>query len=153
MGLGKLCVRTPERLQVLYRPYVVDRVSAEQGLATGKVIASAAASGKLGENQTRYSRMMFAGRAAGPKANILFDTGASNNFVSKAFAKQTGISVRPVDFLVRLADNQPIKVAVEATVYVQMGTFHKPVTCYVMDMMYEVEVNLGEAFMNRYNVI
>ena len=146
-------VRSPERLQVLYRPSVVDRLSAEEGLATGKVIASAAASGKLGENKKRYSRMMFAGRAAGTKANILFDTGASNNFVSKSFAKQTGISVRPVDFLVRLADDQPIKVAGEATVYIQMGSFHKPVTCYVMDMMYEVDVILGETFMDRYNCI
>ena len=146
-------VRSPERLQVLYRPSVVDKLSAEEGLATGKVIASAAASGKLGENKRRYSRMMFSGRAAGTKANILFDTGASNNFVSKSFAKQTGITVRPVDFLVRLADDKPVRVAGEATVYVQMGSFHKPVTCYVMDMMYEVDVILGEAFMDRYNCI
>ena len=145
-------VRSPERLQILYRPSVVDRVAAEEGLSTGKVIASAAASGKLGEKK-RYSRMMFAGRAAGTAANILFDTGASSNFVSKSFAKQTGITVRPVDFLVRLADNQPVRVAGEATVYMQMGAFNKPVTCYVMDMMYEVDVILGEAFMDRYNCI
>ena len=89
-------MRYPERLQVLYRPSVVDRVSAEEGKAVGKVIATAATSGKLGESK-RYSRMMFSGTAAGAKANILFDTGASNNFVSSAFARQTGISVKPVD--------------------------------------------------------
>jgi hypothetical protein len=33
--------------------------------------------------------MMFASRAAATKANILFDTGASANFVIKYFAKQT----------------------------------------------------------------
>lgn len=60
--------------------------------------------------------MMFVGKAAVAKANILFDTGASDNFASKVFAKQTGISVRLVDFLVRLADDKSVRVAGEATV-------------------------------------
>jgi hypothetical protein len=38
--------------------------------------------------------MMFAGRAAAAKANILFDIGASANIVSKSFAKQTGITLK-----------------------------------------------------------
>jgi hypothetical protein len=46
--------------------------------------------------------MTFSGRAVAAKANILFDTGASNNFVSKTFAKQTGNTVRPVEYFVRL---------------------------------------------------
>ena len=145
-------VRSPERLQVLYRPSVVDKVSAEEGKAVGKVIATAATSGKLGESK-RYSRMMFSGTAAGAKANILFDTGASNNFVSSTFTRQTGISVKPVDFQVRLADDKTVSVAGVANVYLKMGSFHKPVTCYVMDMMFEVDVILGEAFMDRYNCI
>jgi predicted aspartyl protease len=70
---------------------------------------------------------MFAGRSAATKANILFDTGASCNFVSKSFAKQTGITVRPVKYSVRLADDKVTEVAGEATVNVQLGAFHKPV--------------------------
>ncbi|CAA9327091.1 hypothetical protein AVDCRST_MAG94-1729 [uncultured Leptolyngbya sp.] len=143
-------VRSPEQLQVLYRASVVDRVSAEAGLATGKVLAGAR-KGDLGEQ--RFSRMMFAGRAAAAKANILFDTGASENFVSTSFAKQTGISVRPVDFSVRLANDENAQVAGEATVYIQLGAFHKPVKCYVMDMMYEVDIILGESFMTKYDCI
>jgi hypothetical protein len=72
--------------------------------------------------------MMFAGRAAATKANILFNIGASCNFVSKSFVKQTGITVRPVEYSVRLADDKATEVAGEATVYVQLGAFHKPVT-------------------------
>jgi hypothetical protein len=34
-----------------------------------------------------------------------------------------------------------------------VGSFHKPVKCYVMDMLYEVDLILGEAFMFRYNCI
>jgi hypothetical protein len=93
---------------------------------------------------------MFAGQAAADKANILFDTGASANFVSKAFAKQTGITVRPVNYSVRLADDKAMEVAGEATVYVQLGAFHKAVKCYVMDILYEVDLILGEAFMLKY---
>jgi hypothetical protein len=88
-----------------------------------------------------------------PKAIILFDTGASANFVSKSFAKQTGITVRPVDYAVRLADDKTMNVAGEATVYVQLGSFHKPVKCSVMDMLYEVDLILGEAFMLKYDCI
>jgi hypothetical protein len=97
--------------------------------------------------------MMFAGRAVATNANILFDTGASANFVSKSFAKQTGITVRPVDYVVRLADDKTMNVAGEAIVYVQLGAFHKPVKCYVMDMLYKIDLILGEAFMLKYDCI
>jgi hypothetical protein len=97
--------------------------------------------------------IMFSGRAAAAKADILFDTGASNNFVSKTFAKQTGITVRPVEYSVCLADDKTTEVAGEATVYVQLGVFHKPVKCYVMDMLYEVDFILGEEFLDKYDCI
>jgi hypothetical protein len=97
--------------------------------------------------------MMFAGKAAATKANILFDTGASCNFVSRTFAKQTGITVRPVEYSVRLADDKATEVAGEATVYVQLGAFHRPLKCYVMDMLYEVDLILGEEFLDKYDCI
>jgi hypothetical protein len=37
--------------------------------------------------------------------------------------------------------------------YVQLGSFHKHVKCYVMDMLYEVDLILGETFMLKYNCI
>jgi hypothetical protein len=72
----------------------------------------------------------------------LFDTGACANFVSKTFAKQTCITVRPVEYYVRLADDKTTEVADEVIVHVQLGAFHKPVKCYVMDMPHEVDVYL-----------
>jgi hypothetical protein len=95
-------VQKPERLQVLCRPSAADKVSAEADLLTCKVLAVAASK----DSQNKFLRMMFAGRAAATRVNILFDTGASANFVSKSFAKQTGITVRPVDYAVRLADDK-----------------------------------------------
>jgi hypothetical protein len=97
--------------------------------------------------------MMFAGRAAAAKANILFDTGASANFVSKSFAKQTGITVRPVKYSIRLADDKTMEVAGEATVYVHLNAFHRSVKCYVMEMLYEVDLILGEEFLHNYDCI
>jgi hypothetical protein len=46
-----------------------------------------------------------------------------------------------------------MKVAGEATVYVQLGAFHKPVKCYVIDMLYEVDLILGEEFLHKYECI
>jgi hypothetical protein len=97
--------------------------------------------------------MMFSGRAAAAKANILFDTGASNIFVSKTFAKQTGITVRSVEYSICLADNKTTEVAGEATVYVQLGAFHKHVKCYVMVVLYEVDLILGEEYLDKYDCI
>jgi hypothetical protein len=113
-------VRSPQRLRVLYRPTAVDRVSAETKMLTSKVLACAAAKGSPNAQKKKCTHMMFFGRAAAAKANILFDTGASANFVSKTFAKQTGITVRPVEYSLRLADDKTTEVAGEATVYVQL---------------------------------
>jgi spermidine/putrescine-binding protein len=117
-------VQSPERLRVLYRPTAVDRVSAETRRLTSKVLACAAAKGSPNAQKKKRTRMMFSGRVAAAKASILFDTGASANFVSKTFAKQTGITVRPVEYSVRLADDKTTEVAGEATVYVQLGVLH-----------------------------
>jgi hypothetical protein len=72
-------VRNPKRLQVLYRSPAADSVSDEAGMLTCKNLAASASK----DGQNRFLRMMFVGRAAATKVNILFDTGASANFVSK----------------------------------------------------------------------
>jgi hypothetical protein len=146
-----IVVQSPERLRVLYCPSAVDRVSGEAGMLTCKVLASSAAKGSSDAKKKKVLHMMFSGRAAAAKANILFDTGASNNFVSKTFAKQAGITVRPVEYFLRLADDKTTEVAGQATVYVQLGAFYKPVKCYVMDMLYEVDLILGEEFLDKYD--
>jgi hypothetical protein len=145
-------VQSPKRLRVLNRPSAVDR-AVEAGMLTCRVLASSAAKGSPDAKKKMVLRMMFSSRAAAAKANILFDTGASSNFVSRTFAKQTGITVRPIEYSVRLADGKTTEVAGEATVYVQLGPFHKPVKCYVMDMLYEVDLIPGEEFLDKYDCI
>jgi predicted aspartyl protease len=111
-------------------------------------LSYAVAKGSPDAQKKKRTRVMFSGRAAAAKANILFDTGASANFVSKTFAKQTGITVRSVEYSVCLADDKTTEAAGEATVYVQLGAFHKPVKCYVMDMLYEVDLILGSFYIS-----
>jgi hypothetical protein len=65
-------------------------------------------------------RMMFAARAVDANANILFNSGASHNYVSTTFAKLTSISVSHFLQKVRLGSNQKVAPDGEATVYVQI---------------------------------
>jgi hypothetical protein len=62
--------------------------------------------------------MMFAARAASTNANILFDSGASHDYVSTTFAKLTGILVSPSLQKVRLRSDQEIAPDGKGTVYV-----------------------------------
>ena len=144
-------VKNPEKLRVFYLAPVADEESAEAG---GILAALRKAKKKDATPFTESVSMMFSGRVAAAQANILFDSGASCNFVSAKFARQTGISVEPVSQAVRLADDETVvEVQGESRVFVQMGTFHKPVRCYVMDLMFEVDLILGDEFMTKYNCI
>ena len=147
-----LVVRSPEKLRVMYLASVADKVSAEAGLLTGKILA--AARKDSARPKGKPLRMMFSGKAAATKANILFDSGASVNFVSAKFAKQTGITVNPSASSVRLANDTVVNdILGVANVYVQLGAFHKPVKCFVMNLMFEVDLILGEEFMDKYNCV
>jgi hypothetical protein len=111
-----------------------------------------AASQKRADGSPAF-RMMFVARAAGTNASILFDSGASHNYVSTTFAKLTGIAVSPSLQKVRLGSDQEVAPDGEATVYVQIGSFHKPVKCLVMSLLFEVGMILGDGFMTKYDCI
>ena len=53
-------VRSPEKLRVLYLAPVVDKVSAEAGMSTGRVLAAA----RRGPAQAKLPRMMFSGKTS-----------------------------------------------------------------------------------------
>lgn len=65
---------------------------------------------------------MFAGRAAGTNASILFDSGASDDFVSTAFVRQNGIYVFLAPRKVRLDSDDVVTSEDEANVYLKMRT-------------------------------
>ena len=98
-------------------------------------------------------KMLFAGQAAGVRANILFDSGASENFVSEAFARQNGISVHPAERVVKLGSDQEVLAKGEANVYLRLGSVHQAVKCAVMPLLYGVDVILGQQFMVSHKCI
>ena len=142
-------VRSPEKLRVLYLASTVDKVSAEAGLMTGRILAAS----RAGLSRSNALRMMFAGRAAGANANILFDSGASHNYVSTKFAKLTGVTVSPSLQKIRLGSDQEVSPDGEAVVYIRVGTFNQPVKCLVMNLLFEVDVILGDEFMDKYDCV
>ena len=73
---------TKEGLRVLYLPPVTDESAAILDGAIHHAVLSAAQ-----VNSNSGLRMMFAGRAAGTNASILFDSGASENFIQVREAK------------------------------------------------------------------
>jgi hypothetical protein len=107
-------VKSPEKLRIIYLASTIDKVSVEAGLMTERILAT---SRKRADGSPAL-RMMFAARAAGTDANILFDSGASHIYVSTTFAKLTSISVSPSLQKVRLGSNQEVAPDGEATVYV-----------------------------------
>jgi hypothetical protein len=83
----------------------------------------------------------------------LFDSGASHNYVSTTFAKLTGISISPCLQKVQLGSDQEVAPDGEATVYVCIGAFHKPVKCLVINLLFEVDMIMGDEFMSKYDCI
>jgi hypothetical protein len=91
-------------------------------------------------DETGVIRMLFATRAIGAPANILFDRGASHNSVSFKVAKLTGIIVSPPLQKIRPGDDEEGTLESEATVYIRRGTFKQPVKCLLMNLVIEVDV-------------
>jgi hypothetical protein len=140
---------TKETLRVLYLP---PECNESVAVLDGSIVQHSVLSAiKSDSNPTL--RMMFAGRAAGTNASILFDSGASDNFVSSSFALQTGISVIPAQRKVRLGSDDVVTPEGEANVYLKMGTYKQSVRCVVMPLLHEVDVILGQKFMSAHKCI
>jgi hypothetical protein len=96
--------------------------------------------------------MLFGCRAAGTEANILFDSGADDNFVSASFAATQGLVVEPVKGSVLLGNNTEVNAKGLALVHLSLGAFHKAVTCLVLpDLMSEADIILGDKFMSTHS--
>jgi hypothetical protein len=103
---------TKETLRVLYLP---PECNESVAVLDGAIVQHSVLSANKSDADPTL-RMMFAGRAAGTNASILFDSGASDNFVSSSFARQTGISVIPAQRKVRLGSDDVVTPEGEANV-------------------------------------
>jgi hypothetical protein len=140
---------TKETLRVLYLP---PECNESVAVLDGAIVQHSVLSASKTESDPTL-RMMFAGRAAGTNASILFDSGASDNFVSSSFARQTGISVTSVQRKVRLSSDDIVTSEGEANVYLKMETYQQSVGCVVMPLLHEVDVILDQKFMSAHKCI
>ena len=89
----------------------------------------------------------------GLTAPILFDTGASSNFVSPRFLKQSAISYSSSSATLRLADDSSAPILGKVRLRLKLQSFVCTVTCYVTDLCDEFDVILGNSFMASHRAV
>jgi hypothetical protein len=82
------------------------------------------------------------------EVDFLFDSGASTNYMSSAFAKLLGLIVRPSDANVRLGTGASAFVQGECSVHVKLGDYQYMVDCFVLDMVTDFQEILGDTWLN-----
>ena len=128
--------------------------AADQALGRGQsmhrlhnaTVLSAAADSDF-ESDERLA-MLFEGSLGGSgldghgqlTAPILFDTGASSNFVSPRLLKQAAISYSSSSATLRLADDSSAPILGKVRLRLKLQSFACTVTCYVTDLCDEFDV-------------
>jgi hypothetical protein len=97
--------------------------------------------------------MQFAGKAAGTEIDFLFDSGASTNYVSSAFAKIHGLTVKPSNTYVRLGTGNSVPAQGECFVHIKLGDYQDRVECYVLDMVTKFQMILGDTWLKMVKVV
>jgi predicted aspartyl protease len=92
--------------------------------------------------------MQFVGKAAGTKVDFLFDSGASTNYVSSAFAKMHGLTVKPSETNVRLGTETSVSAQGECAMHIKLGDYQDRVECYILDMGTNFQMILGDTWLN-----
>jgi predicted aspartyl protease len=90
----------------------------------------------------------FVGKAAGTEVDFLFDSGASTNYVSSAFAKMHGLTVKPSNINVRLGTGDSVPAQGKCFVHIKLGDYQDRVECYVLDMVTDFQMILGDTWLN-----
>jgi predicted aspartyl protease len=97
--------------------------------------------------------MQFVGKAAGTKIDFLFDSGASINYVSSAFARMHGLTVKPSNTNVRLGTGDSVPAQGKVFVHVKLGDYQDRVECYVLDIVTDFQIILGDTWLNMVKAI
>ena len=134
--------------------------AADQALGRGQsmhrlhnaTVLSAAADADF-ESDERLA-MLFEGSLGGSRSDghggltapILFDTGASSNFVSPRLLKQAAIFYSSSSATLRLADDSSAPILGKVRLRLKLQSFACTVTCYVTDLCDEFDDHLREQF-------
>lgn len=99
--------------------------------------------------------MQFAGRMCGTPASVLFDTGATHNFIDAARCQALGLPILPSRHdTVRVGDGNLVTLRGQCTVRLNVQGFQCKVTALVMDGLSPTsDLVLGDPFMIQYNAV
>jgi hypothetical protein len=67
--------------------------------------------------------MQFVGKAAGTEEDFLFDSVANTNYVSSAFARMHGLTVKPSETNVRLGTGDSVPAQGKCSVHIKLGVY------------------------------
>lgn len=93
------------------------------------------------------------GRDGNLVAPILFDTGASANFVSPRLLQKLEISYAPCSATLRLADDSSAPILGKIRLRLKLQSFTCTVSCYVTDLCDEFDGILGNSFMAGHRAV
>ena len=94
--------------------------------------------------------MVFKGSIAGSPASFLLDTGATDNFVSHAFAKLIGVHIEPVEHKVTLGTGEKVPLKGQCKIHIKLGSYQARVPCYVSELAADFQVILGDSWLKAH---
>ena len=86
-------------------------------------------------------------------APILFDTGATSNFISPRLLQRLGISYSSSSATLRLADDSSAPILGRVRLRFKLQAFSCTVSCYVTDLCDEFDLILGNSFMVSHRAV
>ncbi len=84
---------------------------------------------------------------------ILFDSGASSNFVSPRLLQQLAVTYSPTSVTLRLADDSSAPILGRVRLRFNLQSFTGVATCYVTDLCDEFDMILGNSFMVSHRAV
>jgi len=86
-------------------------------------------------------------------ANISFDSGASECYVSQAFVERAGLAVKPSSERVTLADGSEATALGVSLVHLRLQAFHARMKCFVMKLAPPFDVIIGEPWLREHRAV
>ena len=96
--------------------------------------------------------MLMTGTVAGAPAKLLCDSGASDCFISVAYAKSVGLAWTPTRGAVTLGDGASLQICGEVTARVHMQAYFGKVRCLVAALAPQFDVVLGDSWLVQHRV-
>ena len=99
--------------------------------------------------------MCIAGRVAGARACVFFDSGASHVFMTQSFAERSGLRMRALSRAtkVQLADGKELDSIGTCFTKIQLDTYSAGLSYYVTDITHHWDIVVGQSWMVAHDAV